>query len=134
MLENHRPSWMTEEHELLATTARRFTEEEIVPNDERWRKQHRVDKVRDGGGSYHDRCSNYVCAAMDCLIQRWIETIPRIEPYRMVYEQSARPARARPAFRRQQREHQVVRAGKPFQLVQYEHLVYRFERDVARDA
>jgi acyl-CoA dehydrogenase len=35
---------MTEEHELLAATARRFTEQEIIPNDERWRKQHRVDK------------------------------------------------------------------------------------------
>jgi acyl-CoA dehydrogenase len=44
MLENYRSTWMTEEHELLAAMARRFTEEEIVPNDERWRKQHRVDK------------------------------------------------------------------------------------------
>src|SRR5260370_34508665 len=44
MLENYRSAWMTEEHDLLASTARRFTEEEIVPNDERWRKQHRVDK------------------------------------------------------------------------------------------
>jgi acyl-CoA dehydrogenase len=35
---------MTEEHELLAASARRFTEEEIIPNDERWRKQHRVDR------------------------------------------------------------------------------------------
>jgi acyl-CoA dehydrogenase len=43
-LENYRPSWMTEEHELLAATARRFTEQEIIPNDERWRKQHRVEK------------------------------------------------------------------------------------------
>ncbi len=44
MLENYRPAWMTDEHELLAATARRFTEQEIIPNDERWRKQHRVDK------------------------------------------------------------------------------------------
>ena len=33
MLEHYRPSWMTEEHELLATTARRFTTEEIIPNE-----------------------------------------------------------------------------------------------------
>jgi acyl-CoA dehydrogenase len=44
MLENYRPSWMSEEHDLLAATARRFTDEEIIPNDERWQKQHRVDK------------------------------------------------------------------------------------------
>lgn len=44
MLDSYRPSWMTEEHELLAATARRFTDEEIIPNDDRWRKQHRVDK------------------------------------------------------------------------------------------
>jgi acyl-CoA dehydrogenase len=44
MLDNYRPAWMTEEHDLLAATARRFTEQEIVPNDERWRQQHRVDK------------------------------------------------------------------------------------------
>ncbi len=44
MLENARPSWMTEEHELLAAMARRFTDEQIIPNDERWRKQHRVDQ------------------------------------------------------------------------------------------
>jgi acyl-CoA dehydrogenase len=44
MLESYRPGWMTEEHELLADTARRFTEQEVVPNDEQWRKQHRVDK------------------------------------------------------------------------------------------
>ncbi len=44
MLENYRAAWMTEEHEQLAATARRFTEQEVIPNDERWRKQHRVDK------------------------------------------------------------------------------------------
>jgi len=44
VLDNYRPSWMTEEHELCAATARRFTDEEVIPNDERWRKQHRVDK------------------------------------------------------------------------------------------
>jgi hypothetical protein len=38
MLEKYRPTWMTEEHELLAATARRFTEQEVIPNDERWRK------------------------------------------------------------------------------------------------
>jgi acyl-CoA dehydrogenase len=44
MLNGYRAAWMTEEHELLASMARRFTEEEVVPNDERWRKEHRVDK------------------------------------------------------------------------------------------
>jgi acyl-CoA dehydrogenase len=35
---------MSEEHDLLAATARRFTDEEVIPNDARWRKLHRVDK------------------------------------------------------------------------------------------
>lgn len=45
MLVNYRPHWMTEEHELVAATARRFTSEEIIPNDQLWRDQHRVDKA-----------------------------------------------------------------------------------------
>lgn len=43
MLEHYQPAWMSEEHTLLADTARRFTTEHITPNDERWRHQHRVD-------------------------------------------------------------------------------------------
>ncbi len=39
-----RPSWMTDGHEMLADTARRFVREVIVPNDARWRAQHQVDK------------------------------------------------------------------------------------------
>jgi acyl-CoA dehydrogenase len=44
ILESYRPLWMTDEHQMLADTARRFAAEEVVPNDERWRRQHRVDK------------------------------------------------------------------------------------------
>ncbi|MES2992447.1 MAG: acyl-CoA dehydrogenase family protein [Pseudomonadota bacterium] len=40
-----RPAWMSEGHELLADTARRFVREAIDPNDARWRAQHRVDKA-----------------------------------------------------------------------------------------
>ncbi len=39
-----RPAWMSEGHEMLADTARRFVREAIVPNDARWRAQHQVDK------------------------------------------------------------------------------------------
>lgn len=45
MLENYKPSWATEEHGMLADTARRFAAEEIAPNDARWHEQHHVDKA-----------------------------------------------------------------------------------------
>lgn len=45
MLENYRPAWMTEEHDMLADTARRFATEELIPNDARWREQRCVDKA-----------------------------------------------------------------------------------------
>ena len=45
MLENYKPAWTTEEHDMLADTARRFATEEIIPNDARWREQHCVDKA-----------------------------------------------------------------------------------------
>ena len=45
MLENYRPAWMNEEHDMLADTARRFATEELIPNDARWREQRCVDKA-----------------------------------------------------------------------------------------
>ena len=39
-----RPPWMSEGHEMLADTARRFVRETITPNDALWRAQHQVDK------------------------------------------------------------------------------------------
>jgi len=36
--------WMDEELELFRDAARRFVENEIVPNDARWREQHHVDR------------------------------------------------------------------------------------------
>jgi acyl-CoA dehydrogenase len=39
-----RPAWMSEGHEMLADTARRFVREAIEPNDARWRAQHQVDR------------------------------------------------------------------------------------------
>ncbi len=39
-----RPQWMSEGHEMLADTARRFVREAITPNDALWRAQHQVDK------------------------------------------------------------------------------------------
>jgi acyl-CoA dehydrogenase len=43
MLEHYRPAWMSDEHAMLGDAARRFTTEQILPNDDRWRRQHRVD-------------------------------------------------------------------------------------------
>ena len=39
-----RPAWMDDELELFRDAARRFVENEIVPNDARWREQHLVDR------------------------------------------------------------------------------------------
>jgi acyl-CoA dehydrogenase len=40
----YRSRWMDDELELFRDAARRFVENEIVPNDERWREQHHVDR------------------------------------------------------------------------------------------
>ncbi len=39
-----RPTWMSEGHDMLADTALRFAQQEIAPNDAKWRAQHCVDK------------------------------------------------------------------------------------------
>jgi acyl-CoA dehydrogenase len=41
---NYRSPWMTEELDMLRTTARRFFEKEVTPHQEKWRKQHHIDK------------------------------------------------------------------------------------------
>ncbi|MEX3934303.1 acyl-CoA dehydrogenase family protein [Paraburkholderia phymatum] len=41
---NYRSPWMTEELDMLRTTARRFFEKEVTPHQEKWRKQHYIDK------------------------------------------------------------------------------------------
>jgi acyl-CoA dehydrogenase len=41
---NHRSAWMDEELDMFRDAARRFVENEIVPNDARWREQHHVDR------------------------------------------------------------------------------------------
>ncbi|MFV0277103.1 MAG: acyl-CoA dehydrogenase family protein [Parahaliea sp.] len=38
------PAWMTEDLALFQHTVRRFAREELVPNEERWAKQHHVDR------------------------------------------------------------------------------------------
>jgi acyl-CoA dehydrogenase len=40
----HRSAWMDDELEMFRDAARRFVENEIVPNDPRWREQHHVDR------------------------------------------------------------------------------------------
>jgi acyl-CoA dehydrogenase len=40
----YRSPWMDDELELFRDAARRFVENEIVPNDARWREQHHVDR------------------------------------------------------------------------------------------
>ncbi|MFO1407918.1 MAG: acyl-CoA dehydrogenase family protein [Steroidobacteraceae bacterium] len=40
-----RPRWMDDELEMFRDAARRFVEQEIVPNDDRWRAQHHVDRA-----------------------------------------------------------------------------------------
>ena len=41
---DHRSPWMDDELEMFRDAARRFVENEIVPNDARWREQHHVDR------------------------------------------------------------------------------------------
>jgi len=40
----YRSPWMNDELEMFRDAARRFVENEIVPNDARWREQHHVDR------------------------------------------------------------------------------------------
>lgn len=44
MIENYRPSWMTEELEALQDLAARFVDEEILPHQERWFEQGHTDR------------------------------------------------------------------------------------------
>jgi acyl-CoA dehydrogenase len=44
VFQGYRSPWMTEELDLLRTTARRFFENEVAPHAEKWRKQHYIDK------------------------------------------------------------------------------------------
>ena len=41
---DYRSAWMDDELEMFRDAARRFVENEIVPNDARWREQHHVDR------------------------------------------------------------------------------------------
>ena len=41
---DYRSPWMDDDLELFRDAARRFVENEIVPNDARWREQHHVDR------------------------------------------------------------------------------------------
>jgi acyl-CoA dehydrogenase len=41
---DYRSPWMDDELEMFRDAARRFVENEIVPNDTRWREQHHVDR------------------------------------------------------------------------------------------
>jgi acyl-CoA dehydrogenase len=41
---HYRSPWMTEELDMLRTTARRFFEKEVTPQQDTWRKQHYIDK------------------------------------------------------------------------------------------
>jgi acyl-CoA dehydrogenase len=43
-LSDYRSPWLDDELELYRDAARRFVDTEIVPNDERWREQHHVDR------------------------------------------------------------------------------------------
>ena len=40
----YRSPWMTDELEMVRTTARRFFEDEVAPHADRFRKQHRIDR------------------------------------------------------------------------------------------
>lgn len=42
---DYRSPWMTDELEMFRDAVRRFVENEIVPNDARWREQHHVDRA-----------------------------------------------------------------------------------------
>jgi len=44
MNNDYRSPWIDDELELYRDAARRFVDTEIVPNDERWREQHHVDR------------------------------------------------------------------------------------------
>ncbi|MBL4613118.1 MAG: acyl-CoA dehydrogenase family protein [Emcibacter sp.] len=41
---SYRSPWITDELEMLRETARRFFEKEVVPNDEKFQKQHHIDR------------------------------------------------------------------------------------------
>ena len=43
-MNDYRSPWMDDELEMFRDAARRFVENEIVPNDARWREQHHVDR------------------------------------------------------------------------------------------
>ncbi|SOE97230.1 acyl-CoA dehydrogenase [Burkholderia sp. D7] len=43
-MQSYRSPWMNEELDMLRETARRFFEEEVVPNAHKWREQHHVDR------------------------------------------------------------------------------------------
>ena len=44
MTQTYRSPWMTDELDMLRTTARRFFEEEVAPNADKFRKQHHLDR------------------------------------------------------------------------------------------
>lgn len=44
LFSDYRSPWMTEELDMLRTTARRFFETEVVPHATKWRAQHYIDK------------------------------------------------------------------------------------------
>lgn len=44
MFQSYRSPWMTEELDMLRSTARRFFETEVVPKADVWRRQHFIDK------------------------------------------------------------------------------------------
>ncbi|TDF80758.1 acyl-CoA dehydrogenase family protein [Pseudomonas sp. H9] len=43
-MNEHRPSWLSEELAMFQASVRRFAAEELVPNEERWAKQQHVDR------------------------------------------------------------------------------------------
>lgn len=43
-MSDYRPAWMTDDMALFQESVRRFTAEELVPNESRWVKQHHVDR------------------------------------------------------------------------------------------
>ena len=73
MFQNYRSPWMTEELDMLRTTARRFFETEVTPHAQRWRREHAIDRSvwrKAGelgliGASFHaeygGHCGTYAC-------------------------------------------------------------------------
>jgi acyl-CoA dehydrogenase len=43
-MQAYRSPWMTDELEMLRSTARRFFETEVVPRQDKWKKQHHIDR------------------------------------------------------------------------------------------